>query len=203
MIDGKPIIGIVGGIGSGKSMVADLFGELGASVFHADQVVHQLYTRDEVRKTLRGWWGDSVFHPDGSVNRAAIAISVFQVPKERARLEAYVHPLVDRERERLSRLAIGNQQIKALIWDVPLLVETDLHKQCDVVVFVDGPVELRRDRVKSRGWDAEELARRENFQLPLDTKRQIADYVISNVDDVNAARSQVRVVFSRIRSKFF
>ena len=80
-----------------------------------------------------------------------------------------------------------------------LLFEVDLHRQCDVVVFVDSPNELRLQRVREkRGWDAAELARREISQWPLDSKREISDYVVSNTADAGFARSQVKQVLSRI-----
>ena len=83
---GKPIIGIVGGIGSGKSQVADLFGERGCLVIKADDLVHQAYHVPSLKETLRGWWGDEGLAPDGSLNRKAVAQRVFENPTQRERL---------------------------------------------------------------------------------------------------------------------
>jgi dephospho-CoA kinase len=100
--------------------------------------------------------------------------------------------------------AAQNPNIKGYVWDTPLLFETELNKLCDAVVFVDTPVELRLKRVHVRGWDADELARRENSQMPLDKKARISDYSIANSADAEEAssvqmvRSQVREVLSRI-----
>src|SRR5687767_11437573 len=93
MFAGKPIIGITGGIGSGKSFVAKIFGELGCHVIHSDEQVKAAYEDPHVRKTLRDWWGDKVFKPDGQVDRGAIAKKVFTDPAERLRLEGLLHPL--------------------------------------------------------------------------------------------------------------
>jgi len=198
----KPIIGIVGGIGSGKSYVAKLFGELGCRVISSDEQVKQLYDDPRVRDALRQWWGDDVIGADGAVNKRAIAQRVFADPAERARLEQLLHPLVNDARVRQMESAANDPRIVAYIWDTPLLLEAGLHAQCDAVVFVDAPLDTRLDRVRrTRNWDAAELARRENLQQGLDTKREMSDHVINNSADVDYARRQVREVLSRILAR--
>jgi len=96
----------------------------------------------------------------------------------------------------------NNPGVVAFVWDTPLLFETDLHRQCDAVVYVDAPLETRLARVAAtRNWDAAELARRENSQWGLDRKRNFADYVISNTAGADNARGQVQDVLSRILAK--
>jgi dephospho-CoA kinase len=197
---GRPIIGILGGIGSGKSFVSNGFAELGACVINADALVHRAYLRDDVKAVLREWWGDGVFNADGAVNRRAIAAKVFQNDAERRRLEGLVHPLVIAERDRVMAERAADPAVTAFVWDTPLLVETGGHQRCDALVFVDAAVDVRLARVAARGWDAAELSRREKLQLPLDKKRRLADYVVSNAVDAAAAREQIRRVFSLILS---
>ena len=202
MYAGKPIIGIAGGIGSGKSFVARLFGELGALVISSDEQVTDAYRDANVRKTLLEWWGPDVIRPDGEINRRFIGAKVFADPAERRRLEELLHPRVHAARERAMAAAADDGSVVAYAWDTPLLLETDLHRQCDAVVFVDAPLETRLDRVRAtRNWDAAELARRENSQWGLDRKREIADYVVSNTAGVDVARGQVQDVLSRILAK--
>jgi dephospho-CoA kinase len=199
MFHGKPIIGIAGGIGSGKSFVARLFAGEGCVVIDSDQQVTDAYRDETVRRTLRDWWGDEVVRPDGEINRRFIGGKVFNDAAERARLEALIHPRVNAARERAMDAAAADPAVKAFVWDTPLLFETGLNRQCDVVVFVEVPQAERERRVReNRGWDAAELARREKSQWPLDRKRQISDYVIGNTADVGFARDQVRDVLSRI-----
>jgi len=199
MFANKPIIGIAGGIGSGKTYVARLFEEFGALVISSDDQVREAYRLPRVKQTLRSWWGDSVFLPTGEINRRAVASKVFGDPGERNRLEQLLHPLVAEARDRVMAAHRGDEKIKAFVWDTPLLLETGLHQQCDAIVFVDAPLAERVARVKSqRGWDEAELLRRENLQWPLDRKREIADYVISNTAEANSVRDQVRQVFSQI-----
>jgi dephospho-CoA kinase len=182
MFKGKPIIGIVGGIGSGKTYIAQLFGVLGCLVIEADALVREAYEAPSIRDALRKWWGDEVFQADGSVDRSAVAGRIFTKPDDRVRLEGLVHPWVNARREAMQQNAAP--ATIAFIWDTPLLFETGLNRQCDAVVFVDAPPEARLPRVaKQRGWDAAELQRREILQLPLDKKREISDYVVINTDN--------------------
>src|SRR5204863_335322 len=87
----------------------------------------------------------------------------------------------------------------AYVWDIPLLFEVGLHARCDALVFVDAPREQRLARVKAtRGWDENELVRREKLQHPLDNKRRMSNYIIQNTADVGFAAAQVRDVLSKI-----
>ena len=196
---GKPVIGISGGIGSGKSFVAALFGEFGGRVISSDQQVSVVYADPNVRRILRQWWGDEVITPAGDINRRLIATKIFADPAARRRLEELLHPRVAALRDAAMAAASDNSNVVAYIWDTPLLYETGLDAECDAVVFVDTPVEQRLQRVRQRrNWDEAELARRENSQWPLDRKKDLADYVISNTADAGFAREQVRAVLSRI-----
>jgi dephospho-CoA kinase len=203
---GKPIIGIVGGIGSGKSHVAGLFAELGCLVIDSDAQVREVYRDPAVLETLRAWWGGDVIRPDGSLDRAAVAARVFGDPAEKRRLEGLVHPLVHASRERRMREARDDAQVVAYVWDTPLLLEVGLQGDCDAVVFVDAPLEQRLSRVRAtRGWDEAELLRREKLQMPLDSKRRLSHHLINNAAPAGAdpsgsidLREQVRRVLTTI-----
>jgi dephospho-CoA kinase len=199
---GKPIIGIAGGIGSGKSFVAGLFAEMGCLVVDSDAQVRAAYQDERVKAVLRGWWGGDVFTPDGEINRAAVGRQVFSDPAERERLEGLIHPIVDEARKQLMSAAAGDPQVVAYAWDTPLLFEVGLAGECDALVFVDAPLEQRLERVgRSRGWDEAELLRRQKLQWPLDKKRRISDYAVANTADADYARGQVRDVLSRILAR--
>ena len=199
MFDGKPIIGIAGGVGSGKSFIAKLFGELGCLVINSDDLVRQTYKDTVVKAEIKKWWGKMVFDPNGEIDRSAVARKVFQYPSEKQKLENLLHPIVDKARERTMKLAAENPDVRAYVWDTPLLFETHLNEHCDTVVFVDAPMETRLQRVaEARGWDEAELGRRENLQMALDKKKEIADYVVVNTADAEFARGQVREVLSQV-----
>ena len=201
MFMGKPIIGLAGGIGSGKSRIAQFFGEFGCLVLDADAQVRALYRDPRVLKTLASWWGQAVFTPTGEVDRAAVARKVFGDPAERRRLEQLLHPLVTQQRDEAMRAASNDPGVVGYVWDIPLLFENGLDGQCDAIVFVDAPPEVRLERVRAtRGWTSEQWAEREKLQLPLDKKEEISDYVVRNSADASYARSQVREILSRILS---
>jgi len=201
MYHGKPIIGIAGGIGSGKSFVARLFGEMGCMVISSDDLVRQAYKDSAVKQQLKHWWGKLVFDPSGEVDRSAVARKIFTAPSERQRLERLLHPIANQARERMMKQAGDDPNVVAFVWDTPLLFETELNKLCDRVVFVDAPLELRERRVREkREWSREELLQRENLQLPLDNKRRMSHDVVVNTADADgllALREQVREVLSR------
>ena len=200
MFEGKPVIGIAGGIGSGKSFIARLFGEERCLVIDSDRQVSEVYNDAHVRRVLREWWGNDVIRPDGHINRKLIGAKVFNDAGQRKRLEELIHPRVNAARQRA--MALAGPEVVAFVWDTPLLFETGLNRQCDAVVFVESSREDRLKRVReNRGWDAAELSRREISQWPLDRKREIADYVVSNTADAGFARSQVQDVLSRILVK--
>ncbi len=189
-------IGIVGGVASGKSTVAEMFAELGAVVFHADLIAHDVLNREEVRDALVARWGPAILHADGSINRAEIAKIVFgdtaDADDERTYLESVVHPMalrtIDDMRERSAR---SGQQV--FVIDAPLLLEANWDSDCDMVVMVETPDEQRAANAARRGWPADEISRREETQMPISTKRHRADVVFDNSGSLAETRNQVDV----------
>jgi dephospho-CoA kinase len=201
VFEGKPIIGLTGGIGSGKTFVAKMFGDEGCLVINSDEMVRHAYHDETVKHTLKQWWGKMVFEPNGEVDRSAIARKIFNMPSERTRLERLIHPIVNEHREHMMKAAAYDPAFRAYVWDTPLLLETQLSKHCDAVVFIDAPREVRLERLKGRGWDETELNRREKSQMPLDKKAEMADYSVVNPggpEGADEVRRQVREVLSRI-----
>lgn len=193
--DGKPILGIVGGIGSGKSFVSRAFAAQGCCVIDADAAAHAVYADPHVRATLRAWYGDAIFNGD-LLDRRAVARRVFGSVAERERLEALIHPLVHAQRRAEMNARRGDATVRAFVWDTPLLIEVGLDAECDGIVFVDTPVEVRQRRVQqSRGWDAGELARREANQFPLNQKRARATWVLpGDADEATLKTAVARVI---------
>jgi dephospho-CoA kinase len=178
------IIGIVGGIASGKTIVAECFQRLGAEVIEADRLGHEVLDEPEVRAALRARWGDAVFTGDGRVDRKAVARIVFgpppQGPAELAFLEELTHPRIGcRMRQRLAELA-SRPELRAVVLDAPVLLEAGWDEFCDKIVFVEAPRRIRLQRARQRGWTEAEFAAREAVQKSLDEKRNCADWVIDN-----------------------
>jgi len=197
----KPVIGLTGGIGSGKSLVARQLESLGCGVIDSDAIAHRVIDETEVRTKLVAVWGESVIAADGRVDRKAVGRIVFNDAGARQKLESVIHPLIHRERARLRDAFERDATIVAIIEDAPLLFEVGLDAECDAVIFVDAPREARLRRVAdTRGWTADELDRRERTQMPLDTKAQRADYVVVNDAGQADCLVHVRRVLSQILS---
>jgi len=193
-----PVIGLVGGIGSGKSAIARLFAREGCAVIDSDADAHVVLQSEPVKRELRSWLGAGIFTREGAVDRKALGHQVFADESKRLRLNSIIHPLVAKRREALMAQYLAEPH-PAIIWDTPLLVEAGLDRECDKLVFVGVPREKRLERVqKTRGWTDQELALREKSQIPLDKKALIADYCIDNSGDEVASYDQVRRVLSQL-----
>ena len=192
-----PTIGMTGGIGSGKSTIASMFHALGCIVANADENAKQSLQDQDIKEQLIAWWGENIVTKDGDVDCAAIAAIVFDDESQRLRLESLVHPRVRKLQE--EQFQTATETTKALIIDAPLLIEAGLDEQCDAIVFVDVSLETRIKRVKSsRGWTEQEFNRREAAQLPLDKKREKADYVVTNEGNLDEVLRTPSGKFSKI-----
>jgi dephospho-CoA kinase len=193
----KPVIGLAGGVGAGKSAVAQILSRLGCVVCNSDDLARQALRDPAIRAELVTWWGNDVLDRDGEIDRAAVAAIVFSRPPELRRLESLVHPWIEAQRKTLFEMAPAD--VCALVIDAPLLFEAGLDAECDAVIFVDADRETRLARVaEGRGWDEQELGKREDSQLPLDEKRTRSDYVVSNNGDLRALSEQVHRTLNEI-----
>ena len=197
---GPAVIGLAGGIGSGKSTVAAAFARRGCIVSDSDRQTDVALARQDVRDTLSAWWGPGVLTPEGAVDRRAVARIVFADPEQRRRLEGLIHPLVRQSREALIAQAAA-ARAPAVIVDAPLLFEAGLDADCDAVVYVEAPRALRLERVRERGWDEAELDRREKAQWPLEQKRHRSDHVVVNAGHPEEIDRQVEGVLRAILSQ--
>lgn len=195
----KLVIGLLGGIGAGKSAVAAEFVRLGCGLVDADAIGHELLAEPAVKADFRRLWGDGVFQETGEVDRAAVAEIAFDSPEGLSALNRVMHPRI---RIRMAEQVAAMQAdagVAAIVVDAALLLETDWHELCTRFVFVSAPPELRARRVaRQRGWGRAAWRRRENLQKPLDIKAAKAEDVIDNSSSLSCLREQVRSVFCRI-----
>jgi len=173
--------------------VASLFADAGAAVIDSDELNRAQLRSPELIGELKSWWGKSICHASGELNREQIAEIIFGDPAQRRRLEGILHPRIARQRERLIAAHQRDPSIRAIVLDTPLLIEAELDRRCDAVVFVDADHGVRQDRVtRIRGWTQAEWRQRENSQKALDKKRNRADYVlVNNSSDLAELRSAV------------
>jgi dephospho-CoA kinase len=196
-----PVVGIVGGVGSGKSSVVKEVTELQLFVIDADQIGHGLLLSDEIRRKLCDVFGETIFDDVGYVVRERLAEKVFGSSEEqtanRHRLNKILHPAIRDEIVRLIRQP--PQDAEAIILDAALLLEAGWADECDAVVFIDTPDDVRQQRVAAnRGWSKEELQRREASQWNLARKRQHAQFVIDNSGALEVAARQMTVALQQI-----
>ncbi len=201
-----PLIGVVGGIASGKTFVTEQLARRGAAVISADQLAHEVLRLEPVKQKVRERWGDKVFGSDGEVDRAALARIVFGPPPggpaELKYLEQLTHPKVgELARGRIEALNAAGA-VKAIVLDVPLLTESGWHEWCDKIVFVDTPRAVREQRAVQRGWNKEEFARREAAQESLESKRKLADVMIDSSGSPESVQAQIEHVWPSLVDSF-
>lgn len=190
-------VGLTGGIGSGKSIVARVFGLLGVPVFEADAAGRQLLTEDAtVRAAIQERFGESVVH-HGTVDRKALAAVVFQAPQALADLNAIVHPAV----RQAFRQWAEQQNAPYVLMEAAILAETGGHKAFDRVVVVSAPepVRLKRVMARDRVTEAEVKARMRN-QASEEDRLAIADHIIHN-DDRHLVIPQVLQVHQALTTR--
>lgn len=178
------VLGVLGGVASGKSAAARLLAGPAGVVLSADAAAHAALAEPEVVEAIRAAFGPGVIGADGAVDRPALAAVVFRDPEARRRLEGWIHPRV-RATLRAALEAARVEGRPRVVLDVPLLLEHDaqhgLARACDHLVFIEvADAERERRAARSRGWQPGEVLRREAAQLPLDQKRRRADVVVPN-----------------------
>ena len=198
----KPLIGIVGGIASGKSAVAAEFQKLGCGLIDADAIAREVLDEPSVRATVIEHFGPAVLDADGALNRQRLAERAFANRQELETLNAMIHPAVFQRVEALIARYEQDATVPAVVLDMPLLVEVGWARRCDRILFVDSRWEQRIERAKRKGRLTEEDVKiRENFQISLDTKERLADNTIDNNSDFSALVRQIRIIFSDMTKK--
>lgn len=197
------IVGLTGGIATGKSTVTDMFRSLGAYVVDADVWARRVVEPGQpALEEIAAAFGDGVLNADGSLNRKALGAIVFSDASARQRLNQFTHPRVRQGMKDETETYRLTHPDDPVIWDVPLLFEGETRQLVDktIVVYVDEPTQLRR--LQGRDQLSESDARaRIAAQMPIEVKRSMADYVIDNTRSLGATREQVQRVWQTLRSQ--
>ena len=194
-------LGLVGGIASGKSVVAECFRDLGAVVLDADKAGHDVLREPGVIAPLRQRWGDRILESGGQISRREVARIIFSPGNdaEREFLEKITHPLIERKlQQELARVQSFASPPRVIVIDAALLFEGGWDKLCDKIVYVDAPRDARLERAIRRGWSAEQFAAREAAQLPLEEKRTRSHILIRNVRTIEHVRDVVRLTWNHL-----
>lgn len=189
------VVGLLGGVASGKSIVANSLAKRGALLLDADQAGHEVLRDPDVEALIRDRWGTAVLDPDGHVYRPALAKIVFaptaEGAVELAFLESITHPRIGlalrTEFERIAAKGLA----KVVVLDAPVMLKAGWDRLCTHLVFVDVPLDIRIQRAKTRGWTTEEFHLREAAQEPIEVKRNLASVVIDNSGSIAETESQI------------
>ena len=196
------LVGLTGGIATGKSTVARMFTRCGAVVIDADELA-----RDVVKPGKPAWreivkmFGKTVLNPDRTINRQALGTIVFKSQSTLRRLEHIIHPRVAREQARLTRQAERNNPKAVIIYDVPLLFEAGIDKRVDTVIVVTTNRETQIARLKKRNdFSRAEAIRRIRSQMPLTLKVRRADFVLEGTLKPVPLRHAVQALIRKLSS---
>lgn len=192
------LIGLTGGVATGKSTVAQMFKKRGAVVIDADELAHAM-----VQPGKPAWqeivqvFGKQILNPDRSINRQVLSSIVFSRPAKRRRLERIIHPRVAREQQRLTRAAATQNPNAVVIYDVPLLFEAGIDTRVDkiVVVAADQKTQIARLR-KRNGLSQAEALRRIRSQIPMQKKCRLADIVLDGAKEKRLLAQDVAKVYT-------
>jgi dephospho-CoA kinase len=194
------LVGLTGGLGSGKSTVSGMLAERGAVVLDADA-----FARDAVRPGTAGFdrvvarFGPGVVGPDGELDRAGLASIVFNDEPALRDLEAIVHPEVRRMVEEGVSVNADTDRVVVLV--NPLLIEMGTHRDCDLVVVVSTSPQVQLERVVARGMDPDDAAARMANQLPMDERARHADVLLDNDGDLAELERQVDRLWDDVRRR--
>lgn len=191
-----PVIGIVGGVGSGKSTVTRWVTQhRSVFVIDADRIGHDVLKLDPVKTMIRERFGDSAFDSNQEIQRPVLGRLVFgTTPTHEANrldLEAIVHPFIRQEITRQISEARTSGEYSVVMLDAAVLLESGWHEVCDHFVFVDTPLEQRLRNIGNRGWSSAELQRRESHQLSLEKKRGLCRFSIDNSGSIEDSGRQL------------
>ncbi|WP_339668741.1 dephospho-CoA kinase [Dasania marina] len=189
------IIGLTGGIGSGKTAASDYFKQLGIDIVDADEVARLVVANGSpALARISEHFGSSILRPDGGLNRAQLRDIIFQNPEQKTWLEQLLHPLI--------RLSITEQLANAsspyTIFVSPLLLETDQQQLCDRILVIDVPAALQLQRASNRdNNNSEQIQRIIDSQIPRQERLKLADDVIDNSDDVAALQQKIDTLHAK------
>jgi len=183
------ILGIVGGIASGKSVVSAALAELGAVLLDADKAAHEVLQHDDVKQALVSRWGTGILTEHGQINRQAVAKRIFpngressdrtEIEADRQFLEQTVHPRIRQQFQRKID-QLESRGVAVAVIDAPLLLEAGWGEACNDIVFVDCPADTRLERALSRGWTKRQFLEREAAQWPIKEKQHRSTLRIDN-----------------------
>lgn len=197
------LVGLTGGIASGKSTVSRFFQELGAVIVDADQICHDLIRgKNKTSQEVISTFGKQIVDPGGEINRKKLGHIIFQDTQAREVLNKILHPLVF-ETLRIEQARLADEKPQGvLIFDAPLLIESKAHEWMEwvILVYVDGKTQKER-LIKRDGFTLDEATIRIAAQMPLDEKRLFADEIIDSRKPFDGLQSEILSIYQKLLKK--
>jgi len=195
------IVGLTGGVASGKTVVSRILKEEGAYIINADQIARELVLphKPAWSELIRAF-GQEILQEDGSIQRKKLADKVFADPKQRKFLNQILHPRIKEEMDRRAK-EIGEKDPEAIVViDAPLIIELGDHREMDKLIVVTSTQPQQIERLKGRdGTNPEEALRIVSSQMPLKEKLKFADYVIRNEGSMEETKDRAREVYQELK----
>ncbi len=176
----KPVIGLIGGIGSGKSTVARQLVDRGGVLIAGDQLGHEALRQPDIRQQIVQRFGAQIQDERGDIDRKRLGAIVFADQQQRRALEAIVFPYIERGVAAGIAAARADPTARFIVLDAAVMLEAGWDRHCSKLIFVDAPPEIRLARLGQRGLQTPDVAARENAQWPLEEKKRRADAVVTN-----------------------
>jgi len=191
------LVGLTGGIASGKSTVANVWSDLGATIIDADLLAREVVEPGTIGlEKLIQLFGSSIIQSDGTLNRGALADIVFEDPEQRTKLESVVHPLI----QELSRERINQSKSEVVVYVIPLLVETQSSLPFDLVVTVEAPEQEQiRRMVEERQMNSSSAVARIRAQANPAMRAQLADHILNSNQSIDLLKKDAKNLFVQIQ----
>lgn len=200
-----PVIGLLGGIASGKSFVGRELEKLGCARIDADRLGHEVLQTKAIEQSLHVLFGPGIFGPTGDIDRSKLAELVFgkdaESNQKRKQLESVVHPAIHQlAMDQIQKLREAVPPPRAIVVDAPLLIEAGWTEFCDYIFFIDTPDEIRQRRLLDRGWTVEQWKAREAAQVSLEVKRKAATHFIPGDESTEWLRRRLLVLLDEMHT---
>ena len=193
------IIGVTGSLGSGKTTIASFFARRGVKVVNADKLAHSLILPGKIcfKRIIRVFGKDILVR--GRIDRKKLGECVFSDTRNIKKLNAIIHPQVIKAVKKKMATYRKTKAVKAVILDVPLLIESGMHKLCDVVIIVKSSLKAQTARLKSRGFAPKEIQKRLSVQMSFAQKRRHGDFIIDNTKNFQKTKKQVEDIWQKLQ----
>ncbi|MCD6346764.1 MAG: dephospho-CoA kinase [Bacteroidales bacterium] len=187
-------VGLTGGIGSGKTFIAEVFQQLDVPVFFADEIAKNLYNRDDIKSQISAFFGDNIYMSNG-IDKTKLANMIFNDQAKLDTINHIIHPAVEKEFQEWTDSMSSNPLV---IKESALLFETDNYKNLDATILVVAPIKLRIKRIMERdSSDEQQVSQRMNMQWKDEQKTPLADYIINN-DEQNLIVPEVIKIYNQL-----